>query len=84
MPGKVEPADGGRKERQVVAVAALGAGQALDERRLDAPVLDGGRHRARHVEEREEIGLGEELAEDFEAALAAPHAGEPVVDQGNS
>ena len=33
------------------------------------------------MQEREEVGFGEELAEDLEAALAAAHAGEPVVHE---
>ena len=37
-----------------------------------------------HVEERVEVGVGKELAEHLEAALAAPHPGEPVVDERDS
>jgi hypothetical protein len=33
------------------------------------------------MEERKEIGVREQFAEDLEAALAAPHPGEPVVNQ---
>jgi hypothetical protein len=33
------------------------------------------------MQERVEIGVGEQLREDLEAALTAPHAGEPVVDE---
>ena len=35
------------------------------------------------MQERIEIGVGEELAEHLEAALPAPHSGQPVVDQGH-
>ena len=35
----------------------------------------------RHVDQREELGVGKALAEHFEHLLAAAHAGEPVVDE---
>src|SRR5207245_7485728 len=38
-------------------------------------------HAAGHVEQRVEWRVREELAEHLEAALASPHAGEPVVDE---
>jgi hypothetical protein len=55
----------------------------LEERRDDAPLLDDRRYGAGHLEQGEEIGGRKELAEDLEAALAAAHAGEPVVDEGD-
>ena len=36
------------------------------------------------VDEREEVGVGKELAQHLEHLLAAAHAGEPVVDEGDS
>jgi len=81
---EIEPADRGRKRRQVVAVPRGRPRQALDERRDDAAALDRGCDGAGNVQEREERRVGKELAEDFEAALAASHSGQPVVDQGDS
>src|SRR2546421_398487 len=48
-----------------------------------APLDDGG-HAAGDVQERVERRLGEELAEHLEAALAAAHAGEPVVPESDA
>ena len=79
--GEVEGAHRGGEQRQIVAVPLHHAGQPLQERRDDGHPLDHGRDAAGHVEEREEIGVGEELAEHFETALAAAHAREPVVHQ---
>ena len=79
--GEVEALHRGREQRQVVAVAPLGLRQALDERGHDAALLDHGRDGSRHVQERVEVGGGKQLAEHLEAALAAAHAGEPIVDE---
>ena len=83
MAAEIEPAYGGGKEGQEMAIAAGGPRHLLEERRDDAPLLDDGRHGAGHLEQGEEIGGRKELAEDLEAALAAAHAGEPVVDEGD-
>ena len=37
--------------------------------------------RSRHVHQREEVGIGKQLAEREQRAFAAAHAGEPVVNQ---
>src|SRR5207253_2074676 len=47
----------------------------------DPPSLDRRGDASGRVQERIEIGVGEELAEHLEAALPAPHSGQPVVDQ---
>src|SRR5262249_55853944 len=81
---QVEAVDRQRKQGQIVAVARGRTGQALDERGDDAAVLDDGAHAARNVQEREERRGREKLAEHVEAALAAPHPSEPVVDEGDA
>src|SRR5262249_15926013 len=81
--GEIEPADRERKQRQIVAVPLGGPRQALDERGNDAPALDRGRDAARDVQEREERRVREELAEHLEAALAAAHPRQPIVNQGD-
>src|SRR5207249_6685849 len=81
---EVEARDRRGKEWQVLAVTRGRRRQPLDERRRDPTALDGRRHAAGNVQQREEIGRREELGEDLETALAAPHAGEPVVDQGDA
>src|SRR2546426_241433 len=73
IPAEVEAGDGGGKERQVPSIRAGRARQPLDERGDHATPLDDGRDGAGEVEQGEEVGVGEELAEGLEAALAAPH-----------
>jgi hypothetical protein len=81
---EVEPTDRERKHRQIGAVARGGPRQALNERRDDAPALDLRRDGARNMQEGEQRRVREKLAENLEAALAASHTGQPVVDQGDS
>jgi hypothetical protein len=80
----VETAHGGREQRQVIGIRGTGGGQRLDERRHDPAPLDRGRHGTGHVEQREERCRREQLTENFQAPLAAAHAGEPVVNEGDS
>src|SRR5207253_7628190 len=80
---EVEGRDRRRKQRQVEAVAASRGRQPLHERGYDPPPFDRRRDAPGHVQERVEVGVGEELAEHLEAALPAPHSGEPVMDQGH-
>src|SRR4029077_14477348 len=75
---QVEAADGGREQREILAIAALRVRGALDEGGPDGPTLDGRRYRARHVEQGVDRGLGEQLSEDLDASFASPHPGEPV------
>ena len=83
VPAQVERLDRSGEQRQVLAIAGGGRGQALNKRGDDAPALDERRHAARHVEQGEEIGLGEQLAEHLETALAPAHAREPIVNQSD-
>src|SRR5207247_9116392 len=72
---------GGGEEGQVVAVAALGGGQVLDEGGPDVPRLQGRGHRAAHVEQGEDGSGREEAGQGEKHLLPAAHAGEPVVDE---
>ena len=81
IPAEVEAGDGGGKERQVPSIRAGRPRQPLDERGDHATPLDDGRDGAGEVEQGEEVGVREELAEGLQTALAAPHAREPVVHQ---
>src|SRR4030095_9738263 len=56
-----------REERKQVLVPALDPRHALEERRADGQALDRARDGARHVEERVQRGLREQLAEGLEA-----------------
>ena len=76
---QIEGLDGEGKQRQVVAVAALG--KPVQEAGEDPVALDDLATRSRHVDEGEDVGLGMEQAELLEHALAPAQAGEPVVDQ---
>ena len=58
--------------------------QVLGECRVDGPAFDERRHRARDVQQCEQLGLGEHLAQAFEGLLPTAHAGEPVVHQGDA
>jgi hypothetical protein len=84
VPGQIEPADRQREHREIVAISRGGLRQALHERGHDAPALDLGRHAAGDVQEREQGRIGEQLAEHLEAALAASHSGQPIVNEGDS
>ena len=65
-PVEIELLDRHRKERQVVAVDAAATWQALDERGVDPPALDGRRDRAANVHEGKELRVGKALAQDLE------------------
>ncbi len=72
-----------RKERQVVPVARRHGGQVLHEGRADLARLELRGDRARDVEQREDRGLGIEPGEREQHLLAAAHARQPVVDEGD-
>ena len=80
----VETAHGGGEQGQVIGIRRAGGWQRLDERGHDPAPLDRRRHGTGYVEQREERRGREELTEDFQAPLAAAHAGEPVVNDGDS
>jgi hypothetical protein len=46
--------------------------------------LDRARHRAANVDEREDLGPGETLAQRVENFFASAHPGEPVVNEGDA
>src|SRR5262249_48325379 len=56
--------------------------QPLNERRVDRSPFDGRGDGAWNVDQREELGVGKPLADDLERLLAAAHAREPVVREG--
>ena len=72
------------KERQQAPVVARGERQALQPRRVNAMTLDPAGYRSGHVEQREDVGVGTDLAQRFEDPLSAAHAGEPVMDERNA
>ena len=78
---QVELLDRQRKQREVLAVVGRRQRQPLNERRRDAVALDRRRHRAADVAQREDVGVGMQLAQRFEHALAAAHARQPVVNE---
>src|SRR3989442_15710499 len=48
---------------------------------MNTTALNGRRDAPRHVHQREEIGLREELAEDFQTLLTTAHTGQPIMHQ---
>jgi hypothetical protein len=72
-----------RKKRQVVAVALRHRGQLLHEGRPDLPRFELRGHGPLEVEQREDRGLGIEAGEREQHLLAAAHARQPVVDEGD-
>jgi hypothetical protein len=51
---------------------------------MDRHALDRRGHSTSPMHQGEQIGSGEDLAEYFQAALAAAHTCEPIMDEGNS
>ena len=78
---EIELLDSKGEERQVVAVQPVHEGQVLDNRRTDAVAGDGRRDASWHMDQRQQVGVGQQLTENLEHLLAAPHAGEPVVNE---
>ena len=76
-------ARGQRHERQELSVVAVDPGQAVEERSPDRMRADELGDDVRVAHERGDGGGGEGLAEAFEHALAAAHAGQPVVPEGH-
>src|SRR5688500_1037883 len=71
------------EQGEQVTVRAAGEGDRLDERRLNLPSLDDWRDLSRHAHQGKEGGVRIQVADRLENFLAAAHAGEPVVDQGD-
>ena len=80
---EIELFDGGGEERQAVAIEALDARQVLKRGRARPHPLDGRRHAARHMKQRQQVGRRIRLAQQFEHLLAPTHPGEPVVHQND-
>src|SRR5205823_6087283 len=79
--GQIEALDRHRKERQVVPVAALR--EPIEKARADAVALDDRAASTGNVDEGKDLRLRIEEAELLEDPLAAPQAGEPVVNEGD-
>ena len=82
-PLEIELLDG-RRERAAGTgdSSAATQRQPLDERRVDAQPLDGGRHRPAHVHQREQLRVAEALAQHLERLFRRPRMpGQPVVDE---
>src|SRR5439155_26843373 len=80
---EIELLDERGKERQAFAVVVTHAGQALQRRRVNRQTLDRGGHRSADVQQREQLGARIALAEHLEHLLAAAHARQPVVNDGD-
>src|SRR5262249_245235 len=78
---EIERFNSHRHQGQIPAVVPRAPGQVLDQRGTRTMAFDGGRDTPRHVHQREEISLREELAEHFEALLTATHPGQPIMHQ---
>ena len=50
---------------------------------MDREGLDGARRRTGDVEQREDLGFGEQPRDPSEAALTTTHSREPIVDEGD-
>jgi hypothetical protein len=77
---QIELLDGSWKKREVISILGFGPWQALHERSMYRHALDSWRNRAALVHKSEKLGIGEKLAEYFQAFLSAAHAGKPIVD----
>ena len=81
--GKVEAFDERGKEGQEVPVAPPEGGHLLQHAGDDPVPFDPGVQTAGLVDEGEDVGPWIELTQGIEHLLAAPHAGQPVVNEGN-
>ena len=81
--GDVELLDGNRHERQITAVVLLGTRELLDEARMGLFVLDkAALVFGQEVDEREQVGIGENVEYLFDDALGSGVDDEPVTDNG--
>lgn len=79
--GDVELLDGNRHEGQITAVVLLGAGEFLDEARTGLLILDEiALAVGQEVDEREQVGIGEDVQDLFDDALGTGIDDEPVTD----
>lgn len=79
--GDVELLDGNRHEGQITAVVLLGAGEFLDEARMGLFILDEiALTVGQEVDEREQVGIREDVQDLFDDALGTGIDEEPVTD----
>lgn len=79
--GDVELLDGNRHEGQITAVVLLGAGEFLDEARMGLFILDEiALTVGQEVDEREQVGIGEDVQDLLDDALGTSVDDEPVTD----
>ena len=79
--GDVELLDGNRHEGQITAVVLLGAGEFLDEARIGLFILDEiALTVGQEVDEREQVGIGEDVQDLLDDALGTGVDDEPVTD----
>lgn len=79
--GDVELLYGKRHEGQITAVVLLGAGEFLDEARMGLFILDEiALTVGQEVNEREQVGIGEDVQDLFDDALGTGIDDEPVTD----
>ena len=80
---EVEELDGCRKEREVLTIKLARSGEPLDQRPLDPVLLDPRGHRSWHLHQRVKGRIRIELTDSVEHFLAATHARQPVVNDGD-
>lgn len=79
--GDVELLDGNRHEGQIAAIVLLGAGEFLDETRMGLFILDEiALAVGQEVDERKQVGIGEDVQDLFDDALGTGIDDEPVTD----
>jgi hypothetical protein len=78
---EVELLDGGGEERQVVPIEPARKRQILDQRRPHPAAFDDRVRRAGDADQRKKVSVREHLAKRQQCAFAAPHSGQPVVNQ---
>lgn len=79
--GDVELLDGNRHEGQIAAIVLFGAGEFLDEARMGLLILDEITLTVgQEVNEREQVGIREDVQDLFDDALGTGIDDEPVTD----
>ena len=78
--GEIKLPDGPGHERQKVAIVGGGVWELLERRRDDAVRFNRRAQAPRHMQERKNIRLREEIAKDLQHLFASAHAGEPILD----
>ena len=79
--GDVELLDGNWHEGQITAIVLLGSGEFLDDPRIGQLILDEiALAVGQEVDERKQVGIGEDVQDLFDAALGTGIDDEPVTD----